>query len=151
MMKRPERGRIAIVVIGMILVAGAVLGFRAVSRSSGPEAAIGMPSSERIEQKYGIRIERVSLIASGGIVELKYQILDSDAADALHDDDKQDFPHIVANRTVIETPTFHHHGGEVVAGRELSILYTNAKGAVRTGETVSIEIGDEQLSHVPVG
>jgi hypothetical protein len=151
MRERPERGRIVIVVIGMILVAGAVLGFRAVSRSRGPETVIGMPSSERIEQEYGIRIERVSLIASGGLVELKYLVLDADAAGAIHDDDAEDFPSIVADGTVIGNPTFQHHGGKVVVvGRELSILYTNAKGAVRTGETVSIEIGDEQLSQVPV-
>lgn len=112
-----------------------------------------IPQSPGIEQTYGIRVKRVSLIGEGGMVELRYQLLDADRADVIHQDDQdysEDFPNIVTSSTTLEVPTFHHHGGDLVTGREFSILYGNADGAVEPGDTVSIEVGDERLDGVVV-
>jgi hypothetical protein len=144
------------VVAILFVTAGAVIGVRLAVRADGPEAptTAEMPRSDRIEREYGIRIDRVSLLAEGGVVELRYVLLDADAASVLHSDDQDfqdDFPHIIAGDTVIDLPTFHHHGGDLVTGRQLSILYGNLDGAVVEGDIVSIEIGDERLDGVPVG
>ncbi len=145
----------AVVVITFATVA-AIVGVRLTARADGTPSPVSteMPRSEGIESEYGIRIERVSMLAEGGVVELRYLLLDADAANVLHADDQdfdEDFPHIIAGTTVIDLPTFHHHGGDLVTGRELSILYGNLDGAVVEGGTVDIEIGDERLVGVPVG
>jgi hypothetical protein len=155
--KRSGLARGLAAVIAIVGIAALVIGIRLATRADDATAAVGevdMPISSAIESEYGIRIERVSLLAETGIVELRYILLDADAASVIHADDQDfgdDFPHIVAGSTVIDEPTFHHHGGDLVTGRELSILYGNVDSAVVQGDTVSIEIGDLRLDGVPVG
>jgi hypothetical protein len=140
-------------------VAAVVVGIRVAARgdaepAAGAPASAVAPSSPAIEASYGIRIERVSLIGDGGIVELRYVLLDADKAGVLHATDQDftdDFPHIHANGVTIDEPTFHHHGGDLVTGRELSILYGNLDGAVHLGDRVTVTIGDERLDDIPVG
>ena len=155
-MIRPWNRTWAAVAVILVATVGVVIGVRLAARADGPaeRTTAEMPRSERIEREYGIRIERVSLLAEGGVVELRYILLDADAAGVLHADDQDfvdDFPHIIAGDTVIDAPTFHHHGGDLVTGRQLSILYGNLDGAVVDGTEVSIVIGDERLDGVPVG
>ncbi len=150
--------RALLAAVALAALAATIIGVRMTARADGDQpsspADIEMPRSAQMESEYGIRVERVSLIAEGGIVELRYILLDADAAGVLHatePDYQNDFPHVIAGDTVIDEPTFHHHGGELVTGRELSILYGNLDGAVVEGETVAIEIGDTRLDGVPVG
>ena len=155
-MDRPSIRLWVVVAVVIPVMVAAIVGVRLTVRANGAADAveIEMPRSEGIESAYGIRIERVSMLAEGGVVELRYLLLDADAASVLHADDQdfaEDFPHIIAGTTVIDLPTFHHHGGDLVTGRELSILYGNLDGAVVEGGTVDIVIGDERLVGVPVG
>lgn len=143
----------AVLVALALASAVAVMLLRSVSAAGNEGVERSMPRSAEFEADYGIRIERVSLIGDGGLVELRYVLLDAGKAGVLHDEENdftEDFPHIVAGDTNIDEPTFHHHGGDLVAGRQLSILYGNLDGAVEPGSTVSIEIGSDHLDGVPV-
>lgn len=153
-----ERSHLLLTAVVLLILAAAsvvaVLALRSrIAPGQGAEHVV-MPTSPQIEADYGIRIERVSLIGDGGLVELRYVLLDAGKAGILHDEEndfRDDFPHILAGATSIDEPTFHHHGGDLVTGRQLSILYGNLDGAVEEGGTVSIEIGSDRLDGVPVG
>lgn len=156
MIERRRSRTLAAWAVVAVSAGAAVFGLRVVARPLGSEVdeLAEMPRSPGIEQTYGILVRRVSVTAGGGIVEVRYQLLDADRADVLHQDDVEygeEFPRILDGDVVLDTPTFHHHGGELVTGRELSILYPNVGGEVRAGDVVTIEIGDEQLTDVPVG
>ncbi len=118
-----------------------------------PSSTADIPQSEGIESEYGIRIQRVSVIGDGGIVEIRYQLIDADLADVIHQDTVEygdEFPQIIAENITLSIPTFHHHGGDLVTGREFSILYANADGSIQPGDVVTVKIGDEQLDLIPV-
>ncbi len=154
-------GRLVAVAVAICAVGATVFGVRVLAGNDDApgdpvaeqSATVEIPRSPGIEETYGIRIQRVSLIGSNGMVELRYQLLDADKAAVIHDDDQDysdDFPKIVAGTKTLAIPTFHHHGGDLVTGREFSILYGNAGGAVEVGDTVRIEVGDERLDDVVV-
>jgi hypothetical protein len=111
-----------------------------------------IPASPEIEAKYGVRFTSVDVTAAGGMIQLRYQILDSDKSAALHD--AASAPFVVDSRGVnYADPGMvgHTHVGKTkVAGTSDYILLANAKGGVQPGAIVTIKIGDLELHNVKV-
>ena len=111
-----------------------------------------MPISSAIEAKYGIRFTLVDVTAGGGMIQVRYQVLDSGKTDAIHGTDLA--PYVVDSQGAkYADPGMvgHSHVGKTMAaGATDYILLSNARGGVKAGSIVTIKVGDLELRNVPV-
>jgi hypothetical protein len=113
--------------------------------------AAPMPVSAEIEARYGVRITMVAATAEGGLIDLRYTVIDPDKA-ALMTDSLESLPVIAAgNGTVLtQRGAAHRHGQNLKAGVTYFLLYTNTQNAVRAGDELLVKVGELHLDHVPV-
>jgi len=111
-----------------------------------------MPVSAEIEATYGVRFTGVDVTAGGGMIQIRYQVLDSAKTEAIHGSDLA--PIVVDSHGVeYKDPGMagHSHVGKAqAAGTTDYILLANAKGGVRAGSIVTIKVGELALTNVPV-
>lgn len=150
--RRPTgRATFRVLVVGLVLV---LLGVLAAQLGSGAFAKgpIRVPNDPGVESELGIRVERATLVADSGIVEIRYTVLDNQKASRFQND-------------VHHPPTIRseQHGGNVYRtalmkqahdlrpGQSYYILYLNNGGAVHRGDTIEFDTtGRHKLAHVPV-
>jgi len=111
-----------------------------------------MPVSAQIEATYGVRFTGVDVTAGGGMIQIRYQVLDSAKTEAIHGTDLAPFV-VDGNGVEYKDPGMvgHSHVGKAqAAGTTDYILLANAKGGVRNGSVVTIRVGDLALTNVPV-
>jgi hypothetical protein len=134
----------------VLIVATAAIGMW-MRQAPAPIPAPGtMPVSPAIEEKWGVRITQLGLTAAGGLLDMRYVIIDPDKAQAMMGR-LDTLPVIVAadgTKTSLQKPMSHK--GELEIGRTYYILYVNKKGAIKYNETASIIIGDLHLDNVPI-
>ena len=137
--------------VGVLLVRN----WRADSNDGATKAASGarvMPSSPEIEDKYGVRFLGVDVTSGGGMIQVRYQVLDSAKTEAIHSQEAT--PNVIdVNGVTYDLPGMsgHSHIGPVKkAGVTDYVLLANARGGVKAGSTVTIKIGDLVLHNVPV-
>jgi hypothetical protein len=138
--------RVAILLVAAVLAAAGVLGMVGAGRGS---AAPTMPTNPAIEAQWGVRISRVAVTADGGIVDVRFVVLDPDKAISMMKDP--------AN-----LPVLHPAGAQVVVdqvaqmavrhdlnpGQTYFLLYQNAGGSVHPGGRMSITFGGLVLPDV---
>ena len=123
-------------------------------RTTGPAEAGGrydVPRSSGLEAKLGVRFVQAAVVADGGIVELRYQVLDAQKASAFQR--KVHSPPVLRSESrpgALYRTALMRQGHELRPGQDYYILYLNNKRAVRSGETLRIEAGDQELAKVPV-
>lgn len=114
--------------------------------------APNMPISTQMENQFGIRLLGVDVTAGGGMLQLRYQILDSAKTEALHD--AETAPIVIdsaGNKYSDPGIVGHSHIGKTKqAGTTDYILLANAQGRIKSGSFVSIQIGSFTLNQVPV-
>jgi hypothetical protein len=146
------------------LVLGVVLGVRfAVARhQGGPQqaatGAVSVPTNPAVEAGWGVRFSAVTVLADGGMVEVRYLVLDPAKAGRFHSSNLANLPVLVADDSgkwvhsysqMLRVHTDHH--GDDVEGRSYSLVYGNADAALHAGGLVSIVLADGlRLEHVPV-
>jgi hypothetical protein len=140
-------------ILGALLIAGALLWQQRQGQApaSLAERMAPMPVSSEIEAAYGVRIAQVATTADGGLVDLRYTVIDPDKA-ALMTESIEGLPKIVAgNGTLLDQRgAGHRHGQNLEAGTTYFLLYTNTKNALRPGDRVVVRVGDLSLNDVPV-
>jgi hypothetical protein len=126
--------------------------------SAAATATSKVPTSSAIETAWGIRFTAVHLLADGGMVEVRYEVVDSSKGGRIHRDQSlKDLPMIVVEPSgqVVTSRDLmfhvHHSAAAHDEGRAYSIVYGNAGSAVKPGSWVTIRMSDGlQLQHVPV-
>jgi hypothetical protein len=151
---RPFVRELLLVLALVVLALGILLarGWRPTSTSGGADAPSGVPTSASIEANYGIRFTSVAVTAGGGMIQIRYQVLDSDKTLAVHDKDVAPFV-VDGSGVKYADPGMvgHSHVGTAKApGTSDYILLANARGGVRPGSVVTIKVGDLELRNVPV-
>jgi hypothetical protein len=121
-----------------------------------PAGPTTMPTSAAIESQWGIRFTNLVLLADGGLIEMRYQVLDPAKSTRIHSGTLKDLPvlkvedsgKVVSSQSLM----FHfHHGDTNAQGRTYSILYGNAGGAIHLHSRVAIQLPDGlQLQHILV-
>jgi hypothetical protein len=114
-------------------------------------AAAPLLSNAAFERRSGVRIVRVAVSGGGGLVDLRYQVLDPDAAASIHDDAAP--PQLVDERTgVLVDGLFmgHSHKGRLRAAQTYYLVFDNPGSLVRRGSRVTVQLGAAQVAHVPV-
>jgi hypothetical protein len=165
------RGRLARLLVPVALLAvvvGSVIGIRKLTdhgttASAGaavaPQHPIPVPISQAVEDKWGVRFTNALVEASGGVIELRYEIVDAVKAGKLHLADPKttqalNMPSVIVESTgaVVKPASlmFHfHHGPTESEGRTYSIIYGNAGGAIKPGVKTTIKMSDGlKIEHV---
>jgi hypothetical protein len=111
----------------------------------------GIPLSPEIEERFGVRITGLHLVARHGLVDLRYRVLDAGKA--------KNFGHYTETSPLItaedsgknvEVTIMGLHNHRVETGRTYYVLYRNTADALDPGSLVTIQLGDLVLEHVPV-
>lgn len=111
-----------------------------------------VPSDSRVEAKLGIRFTQAALVGDGGLIELRYTVLDTEKASRFQSDVKH--PPVLRSERNSKDPVYRtalmRQGHDLRPGQTYFILYQNNKGAVRKGDNIDIQIPGGSLLHVPV-
>lgn len=108
----------------------------------------GMPISAEMENKFGVRFTDLRLAGRGGLVDLRYRVVDADKA--------KNFGHytetspllIAEDGGKVEVTIMGLHNHRVEAGRIYYVLYRNTENVIKPGSLVTIRVGDLQLTNV---
>ncbi|HEY6891246.1 MAG TPA: hypothetical protein VI300_25800 [Solirubrobacter sp.] len=114
-------------------------------------AAAPLVSNAAFERRSGVRIVRVAVSGGGGLVDLRYQVLDPDAAASIHDAATP--PALVDERTgVLVAALFmdHSHKGRLTAAQTYYLVFDNPGSLVRRGSRVTVQLGAARVAHVRV-
>jgi hypothetical protein len=102
-------------------------------------------------QASGVTITQVAVTGGGGLVDLRFRIVDPDRANALHDPGTP--PAVVDEQTglvVHELLMNHAHSGPYQTGVTYYLVFNNPGNWVHRGGRVSVLLGDAQVEHVKV-
>ncbi len=167
----PHRVRLVGYAVGALLALGlAALGFWLTTVVRGnPAAATSVPESAtatevvplalqrpivteaELAEKSGVKIVYVALTGGGGLIDLRYQVVDPDKAGIIHDENYP--PTIVdaASGLVVNSLLMgHSHTGTFNAGQTYYMIFENPGNIVQTGNEVSILIGNAEVENVVV-
>jgi hypothetical protein len=109
-----------------------------------------LPSPSALESQSGIQIAQVGLVASGGLVDVRFKVLDPAKVRALLGKPANAPQLIAGDKPPLLPPHQALHGAKYGPGQIFYILYPNQRGAVQTGSEVSVAIGDLRLGPVTV-
>ena len=104
-----------------------------------------------LADRSGVEITRVAVTGAGGLVDLRFKVIDPDRANALHD--QRTPPAVVDERSglvVHQLLMNHAHSGAYKAGVTYYLVFENPGNWVRRGGRVTVLLGDAQVEHVTV-
>lgn len=115
---------------------------------AGPTAEF--PTNPAIEERFGVRFTFLAVTGRGGLVDLRYRVIDAGKA--------KNFGHYTETSPLIineqtgerlEVTKMGLHNHRVEPGRIYYVMYRNTGDVLHSGDTVTIQIGDLKLEHVP--
>jgi hypothetical protein len=138
-------------IIPSLLVFFSLLGFNIwrLYTSATPEYLDnGIPVHPEIEERFGIRFTSLSVVGKGGLLDLRYRVVDAGKA--------KNFGHyaetspmlIAADGRQVEVTIMMLHNHRVEGGRVYYILFRNTDNAIKPGEKVTIQLDDILLEQV---
>jgi hypothetical protein len=135
-----------VLVLPLVVAAGLTISAGGSSTTASNAAAARLVSAADMEQEYGIKVNLVAVTADGGLVDLRFTVVNKDKAiHVLHDG--ASMPELLVEPTgaVIHAPTGMRHKVTILDGGNYFLLYSNPGGAVQAGTEVSVVIGDIRL------
>jgi hypothetical protein len=153
--RRPLRS--AVLTAALLALAGSPLrparaapGHEGAGAASQPARTAVVTDPAGLEARYGIRVQHVALTGGGGLVDLRFTVLDPSLARKVLDG------HAGAPRIVVEGGGVElqapEHGGlrhvKVQKDAACFVLFPNARGAVKAGTRVAVAFGDVRVSPV---
>jgi len=150
---RPQRVWFAALGLLSLLALSAGWIYWSVSRTShgGYQGSLADMDQSEFMAESGAQVVQVALTAAGGMIDLRYQVVDPNKAVDIHD--KENPPAVVDEATgeIYNTPWMGHlHNGELRAGVTYYTLLINSGGAIRRGSEVTVVLGGVRLENVPV-
>lgn len=112
------------------------------------KSVIDLPPPSALESQVGIQIAHVGLAASGGLVDLRFKVLDAAKARALLGNPANAPVLIAGDMPPLMAPHKALHGARYGQGQVVYILYPNLRGAVKPGAEVTVAMGDTRLGPV---
>ena len=91
-------------------------------------------SMDDMEDQYGIKINLVAVSAAGGMVDVRFTVIDQVKAERiLHDQDTLPLLYVPTTGAVLRAPQPHAHKLEFLDGASYFLLYPNSGGAIQAG------------------
>jgi hypothetical protein len=153
--------RILGVLTGIALIAGLTLAVwiirgtssEAPKKSTEIEVAWGRTAVDAagLAQRSGVRITQVALTGGGGLVDLRFQVLDPNLANALHD--AKTPPAVVDEQSglvVHDLLMNHAHSAAFKAGVTYYLVFENPNNWIRRGSEVTVLLGGTEVHHMVV-
>jgi hypothetical protein len=149
--------RLAGVAVGVVIVIAAWLVF--LPPWHGDPAPAGVPpdwarptvDEAGLVTRSGVKITQVAVTGGGGLVDLRYQVVDPTTAAGLHDPAK---PPAIVDETsglvVHDLLMSHAHTGTYRAGVTYYYVFVDPVNWVHRGAKVTVLLGDAQVEHVVV-
>ncbi|HEV7665592.1 MAG TPA: hypothetical protein VGQ62_18820 [Chloroflexota bacterium] len=136
--------------IGLVIVgAAAFIGFQSWTTAPGSIVTNALPTTAGIiEERWGVRFTQIGVTADGGLVDVRYQVLDADKAQVLTSDEEH-LPVLLdegSGKVINSAALMPNHN--LQAGRTYFVLYRNTDGAITPGNQVSIVLGGQRLEHL---
>jgi hypothetical protein len=107
--------------------------------------------ADGLAQRTGVQLTRVAVTGGGGLLDLRFQVLDPNRANSLHDSSMP--PAVVDEQTglvVHDLLMNHSHSGKYTAGETYYLVFENPGNWVRHGSKVTVLLGGAQVEHVVV-
>ncbi|MEN3306946.1 MAG: hypothetical protein V7603_3148 [Micromonosporaceae bacterium] len=150
------------VTLGVVLAVGATVVvfslLHARARAAAAPAA-AVPANWRrppvdadgLVRRSGVKLVRVALSGAGGLVDLRYQVVDPGLAASLHGTGTP--PALVDERSGLVLSRLlmdHAHSGQFKLAETYYLVFENPGSWVHRGSRVTVLLGDAQVEHVPV-
>lgn len=120
------------------------------ARQAAQVAAEQARAAEAIAEEWGINFVHVAVLAEGGLIELRFQIVDPDRV-AFIFEDLGNVPWMIDEDTGTEIGLNNlPHSHDIPAGLNEFIIYRNVGGAIEPGDLVTLVVGDLRLEHYRV-
>jgi hypothetical protein len=157
---RSRRVRIVGALTGAAAIAAvAALVLALAHPSGGKPAAAGVPiawgrpavSAAGLAERSGVQITQVAVTGSGGLVDLRFKVLDPAKAHAIHEPGTP--PAVIDERTgLVLNQLFmgHAHEGEYRSAVTYYLVFENTGNWVHRGSKVAVLLGNAQVEHVVV-
>jgi hypothetical protein len=113
---------------------------------------IGPPVSRQgLIQTSGVEIVRVALSGGGGLIDVRYRVVDADKAATIHSTVNPPLLLDQPSGAIVDQLLMGHlHGGRPKVGVTYFLLFTNPGDIVRRGSRVSVQLGGARVQGVPV-
>ena len=108
-------------------------------------------SAAGLAERSGVRLVRVAVTGGGGLLDLRYQVVDPDKAVTVHEN--QTPPAIIDERTGLVLNRLlmgHAHHGQLKAAVSYYLVFENTGNWVHRGSEVTVLLGDAEVEHVVV-
>ena len=136
----------------VVLVAAAAIALLLVTSGllrGGSTALAPVPLSADVEAKWGIRVTQVAVTADGGLVELRFVVLDSEKASAMMNSvNNLPVMHPDGTNLLVNSAAQMSEHSVLTAGQTYFLLYRNTSGVVKRGASLTIAFGDLHIDHV---
>lgn len=116
--------------------------------SSGtPAAKVVLPPAPptALELQTGIQVTQVGLTGAGGLVDVRFKVLDAAKVKALLADPANTPMLLAGDRPPLMPPHHALRGARFGQGQTFYILYPNLRSAIRPGVEVTVAMGDVRL------
>jgi hypothetical protein len=152
--KAPAARPVRLVLMALVLAAAiiATVALRAAfgSGAATPPHLGPAPTSHAIEARYGIRITQIGLTADGGMLDMRFVLLDPQKAHQLgHGGVKMSMLAEDGN-TLMSTEAMAPHGSGFRVGSQYYVLFRNDGNVLHEGSRVTIIVGSLRLAHLTV-
>ncbi|HEY7812515.1 MAG TPA: hypothetical protein VIC62_04715 [Nakamurella sp.] len=146
------------IAVVIVLVLAAWWLNRADSGSEDPTSGTAEPiwdrpavAADELAQRSGVRITQVAVTGNGGLVDLRYQVVDPQAANSLHDPALP--PGLIDEQTglvVHDLLMNHAHTGLYHQGETYYLVFENPDNWIRSGSEVTVLLGAVEARHITV-
>jgi hypothetical protein len=143
------------VLAGLVIVVAGVFAYLYFGSGSETRQAARIAAEQEramnaIADEWGIRFVHLAVLADGGLLELRFQIVNPDRV-ALMFEDLELIPWIIDEDTGTEIKLNNlPHSHDIPAGLNEFIIYRNIGGVVLPGDLVTLVVGDLRLEHFRV-
>jgi hypothetical protein len=134
---------------GLLALIAAALAFWSLYGASANQAeVVHMPLSPEMEERFGIRFTFMGVTANGGMIDLRYRVIDAAKAKNFGHY-TETAPRLISeeNGKIVDVTIMGLHNHRVEPGRVYYILFRNTDSAIQPGDSVTIAIDDLSLEH----
>jgi len=146
--RRVRSPRFPLVLFAVVAAVIAVVGLGLWTASRANQLPGVAASEAAIQEKYGIHMSHIAVLADGGLIDFRFQVIDADKASPLFELESR--PIMIVEATGQKIGSLYHppHAHNIVAGQQQYFIYNNDRGAIQPGTSISILLGDLRLEHI---
>lgn len=137
----------AIALFGVLVVPLAIaVGLSAFGTSVPDASTAKVINAATMAADYGIKVDLVAVTAAGGLIDVRFTVVDETKAKALfHDVATMPALLVEGKNTVLRTTKGMNHNLSLLNGARYFLLFSNAGGVVQAGTQVSVVIDGVRL------